>query len=101
MEILTILALINGLLALISITIGILVLFRVAGKLSRIVIFIILSIGMVFIRDILFFFGVDTPIVTSIMRGFCVLFSLLAILCIKKVVQIIDGQFDHKPKKRQ
>ena len=102
MEILLILSLINALFALVSIVIGIFVLFRVAGKFFYTSLFIILSVGIIFIRDIFFFFGVNAPVVTSLMRGASILLSLLAILFIQRIVKIIDGHWDnHKSKKRK
>ena len=101
METLVIFALINLVLALISIIIGIFVLFRVANELSYTVIFLVLSIIIIFIRDTLFFFGVDVSIVTSLMTSVAILLGLLAIVFIRKMIVKVDGYLDHKLQKRK
>jgi len=101
METLVIFALINLVLALISIIIGIFVLFRVANELFYTVIFLVLSIIIIFIRDTLFFFGVDVSIVTSLMTSVAILLGLLAIVFIRKMIVKVDGYLDHKLQKRK
>jgi len=89
-----VIGIINIVIIIISLIYGIWLTFRFAGRLRAALIFLILAVLVVLIREVLVLVGITAEsFVVGIMRLLIVLFILFAIISMKLMVNYLDGKY--------